>query len=84
MEDEKIIARIPRSASNECLIKTFTYWNKKVVDVRWYSNGKPSSKGFRCNMDEAKTLALALNKIIGDNNEKDDDKQKSNEDFFKR
>ena len=75
-DEEKIWVRIPRSATQEALVKTLVFWKKDVLDIRWWDNGKPTSKGFRCNMDEAKILHRALSKIIGDNNE---DKQKFNE-----
>ena len=34
-----IIARIPRNATTELLIKTGEFWKVEVVDVRWYSGG---------------------------------------------
>ncbi len=77
VEDEAIIARIPRDASTELIIKTFTYWRVKVLDIRWHNNGKPTIKGVRCNMDEAKPLLKALQKAVGDTNENE---QKLNED----
>jgi hypothetical protein len=68
VKDEKIIARIPRNANDELVIRTFNYWNINVVDMRWYNNGNPTRKGLRVNFDEAKTLIKAIIKSIGDEN----------------
>jgi len=59
-----IIARVPRDTNNELIIKEGEYWNVKVVDMRWFNNGKPTKKGVRVNMDELKILSQALNKIM--------------------
>lgn len=66
MDNDKwnIIARIPRDANNEILIKEGEYWNIKVVDIRWFNNGKPTKKGIRVNMNEVVNLSKALNKIV--------------------
>ena len=79
-DNEVIIVRIPRDASTEALVKTLNFWKTDVVDIRWYNNGKPTHKGFRCNMDEAKTLSRALQKIVSGLNE---NKQESNEEETK-
>ena len=78
--NEVIIVRIPRDATKEALVKTLTFWRTDVVDIRWYNNGKPTHKGFRCNMNEVKTLARALQKIVSGLNE---NKQKSDEEETK-
>ena len=78
MKDEKIIARIPRDANNELVVRTATYWNIDIVDMRWHENGNPTRKGLRVNLDEANTLLKALKKIIGDTNGKN--KQNKNRD----
>lgn len=77
VENEVIIARIPRDANTELIVKTFTYWRVNVLDIRWHNNGKPTIKGVRVNMDEAKPLLKALQKAVGDTNENE---QESNED----
>jgi len=66
MDNDKwdIIARIPRDANNEIQIKEGEYWNIKVVDIRWFNNGKPTKKGIRVNMNEVVSLSKALNKIV--------------------
>tara|TARA_R100000458_G_C8278325_1_gene254334 strand:+ start:218 stop:466 length:249 start_codon:yes stop_codon:yes gene_type:complete len=68
MKDEKIIARIPRNANEELVIRTFEYWNIKVMDMRWFNNGNPTRKGLRVNLKEAETLWKAIKKGIGDEN----------------
>jgi hypothetical protein len=64
MNNEKIIARIPRSATQELVVRTGEYWNISIIDMRWYNNGSISRKGLRVNMKEAKTLLRALQKIV--------------------
>ena len=75
MKDEKIIARIPRSASKELVVRTAIYWNINIVDIRWYENGKPTRKGVRVNQDEAKTLITALKKVNVNGSEQTLDKE---------
>lgn len=70
MNNEKIIARIPRSATQELVVRTGEYWNIEIVDMRWYNNGTVSRKGLRVNMEEAITLVRALEKIVGKNDNK--------------
>ena len=72
MKNERIVARIPRSASTELLIITGNYWNVDVLDIRWYENGRPTRKGVRMNLDEAIARALQgeeLNDNINTNDE---------------
>ena len=68
MKDEKIIARVPRNANTEMVIKTGNYWNIDIIDMRWHENGKPTRKGIRMNYAEAVTVAKALNKIMRNKN----------------
>ena len=70
MNNEKIIARIPRSATQELVVRTGEYWNIEIVDMRWYNNGSVSRKGLRVNMEEALTLVRAVEKIVGKNDNK--------------
>ena len=65
-EEFKTIIRIPRNATSELLLKVGVYWKIPVADIRWYSDGKPTKKGIRVNMDELQTLTSALNKMLGD------------------
>ena len=66
MSDDKfeVVARVPRNATSEMLIKKGNYWNIDVLDVRWYSNGKPTKKGIRMNLEEAEIVMKAIKKII--------------------
>ena len=67
MKDEKLIARVPRSATQELQIITGEYWNIPIIDIRWYSDGKPTKKGIRINHKELKTLRQALERIENGN-----------------
>ena len=62
-DDFEVRGRIPRSATQEIKIKTGTYWNIPIVDIRWHENDKPSRKGIRINMTELKHLANILRRI---------------------
>tara|TARA_A100001391_G_C5045164_1_gene271953 strand:- start:677 stop:919 length:243 start_codon:yes stop_codon:yes gene_type:complete len=75
MSDDKfeVVARVPRNATSEMLIKKGNYWNIDVLDVRWYSDGKPTKKGIRMNLEEAEIVMKAIKKII-DVNKNDNDK----------
>jgi hypothetical protein len=57
------VLRIPRNATMEMIVKTGQYYKIDVVDVRWYSDGKPTRKGIRMNMDELDVLLKGLIKI---------------------
>lgn len=67
MKNERIVVRIPRSATTELLVITGNYWNIDVLDIRWYENGKPTKKGIRMNIDEAESLNKALRRALNDN-----------------
>lgn len=55
-DDLSITGRIIRNEKDEVIVKTGTYWNIEVFDIRWYSNDKPSRKGIRLNKEEAEKL----------------------------
>lgn len=67
MKNERIVVRIPRSATTELLVITGNYWNIDVLDIRWYEDGKPTKKGIRMNIDEAESLNKALRRALNDN-----------------
>tara|TARA_B100001939_G_scaffold224139_1_gene192919 strand:- start:340 stop:555 length:216 start_codon:yes stop_codon:yes gene_type:complete len=69
MENERILVRIPRNANEELIVKIGNYWKIDVVDIRWNSNGNPTKKGVRVNMEEAKILYDSLDTIFGGNHE---------------
>ena len=62
MKDEKIIARMPRNARQELVVRTAHYWNIDIIDVRWYENGNPTKKGIRINIDETDSFIRAIKK----------------------
>ena len=65
MSDElEVIGTIVRDANMECKIKKGKYWNIEVLDIRWYRGDKPTNKGIRLNMEEAKYLLQILRRDI--------------------
>ena len=62
-DDFTIIGRIPRNKAYEWIIKRGVYWNIDVVDIRLHSNGNPTKKGVRLNVDEIQTLKAILTKV---------------------
>jgi len=57
---------IVRDANMECKIKRGKYWNIEVLDIRWFKNDKPTNKGIRLNMEEAKLLLDILRREINE------------------
>lgn len=68
MKDERIIARIPRNASDEVVVRKANFWNIDIIDIRWYKDGNPTRKGIRVNMKEAKVMLQAIKKAMRDEN----------------
>ena len=64
LKDEEVKGRIARSAVDEIMIKTGRYWNIDIVDIRWYKDGKHTSKGVRMNMTELGHLYNILGRIV--------------------
>ena len=62
-DDFEVKGRIPRTATQEIKIKTGTYWNIPIVDIRWHDGDKPTRKGIRINMTELKHLVNILGRI---------------------
>ena len=56
--------KVVRSATDEIRIYTGEYWKNHVIDFRWYQNDKPTKKGIRMNVDEAKILHKILTDIL--------------------
>ena len=70
MSDElEVIGTIVRDANMECKIKKGKYWNIEVLDIRWYRGDKPTNKGIRLNMEEAKFLLQILRREIDEESE---------------
>lgn len=69
MTDElQVIGTIIRDALMECKIKKGKYWNIEVLDIRWFKDNKPTNKGIRLNMEEAKKLLEILRRELDDKN----------------
>ena len=58
------VGRIVRDATTACLIKKGKWWNIEVIDVRWFKNEKPTNKGIRLNLDEARQLMKILRREL--------------------
>lgn len=65
-DDFDIKGTIARNSTDEILIKTGEYYNIKVLDIRWHSNNKPTRKGIRLNMEEAKKLLNVLERVLNE------------------
>tara|TARA_R110000824_G_scaffold196128_9_gene379205 strand:- start:2930 stop:3184 length:255 start_codon:yes stop_codon:yes gene_type:complete len=65
LKDSEIKGRIARSAIDEVIIEKGKYWGINVVDIRWYKDGKATSKGIRVNMQELVHMANILDRILG-------------------
>ena len=64
MSDLETKGTIARNATDEILVKRGNYWNIEVFDVRWYSNDKPTRKGIRMNIEEARLLLKILEREL--------------------
>ena len=65
LKESEIKGRIARSALDEVIIEKGKYWGINVVDIRWYKDGKATSKGIRVNMQELVHMSNILDKILG-------------------
>ena len=65
-DDFETQGTIVRNSTDEILVKTGEYYNIKVLDIRWHSNNKPTRKGIRLNMEEAKTLLNILKRVLNE------------------
>ena len=63
MKEENILEIIARNACEVFIINVGVYWNLKVLDIRWFTNGRPTKKGVRMNIDEGRILYNALRRI---------------------
>lgn len=64
MTELNVIGRIIRNEKDEIIVKRGTYWNIEVLDIRWFLNDKPTRKGIRLNLEEAKMLYEILRREI--------------------
>ncbi len=60
LSEMPIVGRIVRDSQTECLVKRGKYWGIEVLDIRWFKTDKPTNKGIRLNIDEAKLLLQIL------------------------
>ena len=56
--------QVVRNATDEMQIHFGEYWKTKVIDIRWYVNDKPTRKGIRFNVEEAKQVHAILSRIL--------------------
>ena len=69
MSKEMTLAgRVIRNENDEILVKRGEYWGIDVIDIRWFSNDKPTKKGVRLNVVEAKELLKILREELNDGN----------------
>lgn len=66
MSDLVLQGRIARNATDDLQIHAGVYWKTEVVDIRWYSNDKPTRKGVRMNVEEAVKLHTILTRLLGE------------------
>lgn len=59
-----VVGRVVRDATQEVLVKRGVYWNIEVLDVRWFKDDKPTNKGIRLNIEEAKLLLQILRREL--------------------
>jgi len=67
-DELQVIGTIIRDALMECKVKKGKYWNIEVLDIRWFKDNKPTNKGIRLNMEEAKLLLSILRREIDEEN----------------
>ena len=64
MSEMPIVGRVVRDATQEVLVKRGVYWNIEVLDMRWFRDDKPTNKGIRLNIEEAKLLLQILRREL--------------------
>ena len=64
MSELSIVGRIIRNEKDEIIVKRGMYWNIEVLDIRWFLNDKPTRKGIRLNLEEAKRLYEILRREL--------------------
>ena len=65
-DDFKVVGTIVRDAIMEVKVKKGVWWNIEVFDVRWFKNDKPTAKGIRLNVKEAKLLSDILRRELNE------------------
>ena len=64
MTELNVVGRIIRNEKDEIIVKRGTYWNIEVLDIRWFLSDKPTRKGIRLNLEEAKMLYEILRREL--------------------
>lgn len=64
MSELTLQGRVARNATDEIQIFSGEYWKKQVIDLRWYSDDKPTKKGIRMNLDEATKVHAILTRVL--------------------
>ena len=64
LSEMPIVGRVVRDARQEALVKRGVYWNIEVLDMRWFRDDKPTNKGIRLNIEEAKLLLQILRREL--------------------
>tara|TARA_Y100001937_G_scaffold107550_1_gene150332 strand:+ start:1300 stop:1506 length:207 start_codon:yes stop_codon:yes gene_type:complete len=64
LSEMPIVGRVVRDATQEVLVKRGVYWNIEVLDIRWFRDDKPTNKGIRLNIEEAKLLLQILRREL--------------------
>jgi hypothetical protein len=62
----KVVGRVIRNEKDEIIVKRGIYWNIEVLDIRWFLNDKPTRKGIRLNLEEAKMLYEILRRELNE------------------
>jgi hypothetical protein len=55
---------VVRNATDEIRVMSGEFWKVEVVDIRWYNSDKPSKKGIRLNIAEARQVHAILGMIL--------------------
>lgn len=66
MTELKVVGRVIRNEKDEIIVKRGIYWNIEVLDIRWFLNDKPTRKGIRLNLEEAKMLYEILRRELNE------------------
>ena len=64
LSEMPVVGRVVRDATQEVLVKRGVYWNIEVLDMRWFRDDKPTNKGIRLNIEEAKLLLQILRREL--------------------
>ena len=64
LKDVILVGRIPRNAKEAVRVQVWTYWGRRVLDLRWFKEGEATKKGIRVAVDgEAVRLQEIMNEV---------------------